>query len=932
MLEHPHNGKEHNCIKQHKCQKQCSLKDKSINCKIDCCLDYGHSNECKCDLNEEHICNQKCTINKNCNYKCSLFSGHSGNHLCGKCTCPESCKYKNCSSVCNKKCHLIGGHKEKEHLCEIKVHKCKFNCCYKDKSKICDKKCGTILENEPNHNKSSVHICGISKENHGCSGSCYLYEDSRDCQKDCILEVDHQGNHLCQIPLEKHLCKEKCYLKEKSKECEEICNKRVGHEDGIHICSLPYKKHICNKTCNFYGKPGKLCVEYCIKQAEHEGECICQKDEIKHICKGYCEYKDKANGCKLYCNLPLRHKGKHNCGVEKHLCKNKCSLNGITETKNECLINCYLHYNHSGICKCSENRHLCNKKCELKDARDCKKNCNKLYGHTGEHFCDISKEKHICQLKCYYYEKYKQFPINDKAKCNEFCVLSFRHDGKCICKPPHNHPCDKKCSLFGESNGCNEDCSLEYKHEGDHICSVKRNLHTCKKKCKFCEHECGHAYNHDKENNLICNKCNKEICKLIGKGHLCGDPHDCKEECNINGFCVIEGFVKQEDRIYKSQSGEEIHYTIKFQEIKKKKCNIKIKENEFSHSGGHKCENELHKCGFKCKQCGYHCIEKYGHIGLHNCFHGSINDSYISISDSNDAFVLKDNIKHRFKEGETAMAFYCDEYCREQGQGHTHLIISEKKIDNENVKFNQKESNYYIYECKCSYFWENILKFKGNFTNEEQIKFSKCSCHCDHEAHNIREFCRMPLWHEEVQGNLVPKGVDGTWVSKGHVFKCSHPDAAYTIFLIDQSASMSNSSIPPTDPEIKNRKNNMLGAAIEALLNYCKKRANINPADRCSLIGYATKASKIFENISISEFDTIKDFCFNNLKPAGNTYFINAFKEAKVILENIKRNAFIPVIILLTDGLDQNSDKTINYLKNEVSKFLIFILLFIVYE
>ena len=278
----------------------------------------------------------------------------------------------------------------------------------------------------------------------------------------------------------------------------------------------------------------------------------------------------------------MGHKGKnHNCGIKVHFCKNKCSLNGKTKTKEKCLINCYLPYNHSGICKCSENLHLCDKKCKLNGAKDCKIECNKIYGHAdGEHLCDVEEEKHICKKKCYYFYKFIQ-NSNEKAKCNEFCVLPFGHIGKCICKQPYNHPCDNKCCLFGQSNGCNEDCSLEYGHEGDHICTVKVNLHTCKKKCKLCEHECGHAYNHDIINNLICNKCNKKTCILSLKGHLCGGQHDCKEDCHIDGFCVIEGFVKQEERIYRSQSGEEIHYTIKFQEIKKKNVVLKLKKMNF---------------------------------------------------------------------------------------------------------------------------------------------------------------------------------------------------------------------------------------------------------------------------------------------------------------------------------------------------------------
>ena len=113
--------------------------------------------------------------------------------------------------------------------------------------------------------------------------------------------------------------------------------------------------------------------------------------------------------------------------------------------------------------------------------------------------------------------------------------------------------------------------------------------------------------------------------------------------------------------------------------------------------------------------------------------------------------------------------------------------------------------------------------------------------------------------------------------------------------------------------------NNMLGAAIEALINYCKKRNSLNPKDKCSLIGYQSNAKKIFENISISETETIKNYCFNNLYPMGGTYFTNAFKEAKTIIDKINRNEHIPVIILLTDGMATDSKDVMNYLQNDVS-------------
>ena len=88
-----------------------------------------------------------------------------------------------------------------------------------------------------------------------------------------------------------------------------------------------------------------------------------------------------------------------------------------------------------------------------------------------------------------------------------------------------------------------------------------------------------------------------------------------------------------------------------------------------------------------------------------------------------------------------------------------------------------------------------------------------------------------------------------------------------------------------------------------------------------SLIGFNDNASLIFENISLGNIDEIKNNCINKLKPNGQTKFVNAFKEASKIInkENGNGNDFQKIIILLTDGLDHDPEKTLDYIKKEVS-------------
>ena len=110
------------------------------------------------------------------------------------------------------------------------------------------------------------------------------------------------------------------------------------------------------------------------------------------------------------------------------------------------------------------------------------------------------------------------------------------------------------------------------------------------------------------------------------------------------------------------------------------------------------------------------------------------------------------------------------------------------------------------------------MGFKGNFIFDEQKKFSLCNWKCRYESYQTPEYCQLSLWHDKV--NEIPKGIYGTWVSQGHVFKCIHPIGIYSIFLVDQSGSM------------------MIGASIQSIYDFCKKRDSLSPKDKSALIGF----------------------------------------------------------------------------------------------
>jgi len=64
----------------------------------------------------------------------------------------------------------------------------------------------------------------------------------------------------------------------------------------------------------------------------------------------------------------------------------------------------------------------------------------------------------------------------------------------------------------------------------------------------------------------------------------------------------------------------------------------------------------------------------------------------------------------------------------------------------------------------------------------------------------------------------------------------------------------------------------MLGASIEALLNYCKKRFSINRREKCALIRYDDDAKLIFEDI-VKEIKKYQVNIDKNSKEEINKYY-----------------------------------------------------------
>ena len=75
----------------------------------------------------------------------------------------------------------------------------------------------------------------------------------------------------------------------------------------------------------------------------------------------------------------------------------------------------------------------------------------------------------------------------------------------------------------------------------------------------------------------------------------------------------------------------------------------------------------------------------------------------------------------------------------------------------------------------------------------------------------------------------------------------------YVIF-VDKSDSINEDSIRSDRKDLQN--DNMIGAIIEAIFNYC---AGKKPKEKCTLIDYESVVNLVFEDVPITEIDIIKD-------------------------------------------------------------------------
>ena len=911
-LPFEHDGKNCNCKEFHKCPNICSLKEtsKDNTCNKYCKLQLGHDGQCFCEKAlEEHKCNKKCS---NCDKVCSLNVGHKELCVCGNCNCQYECKYKDSSRNCKINCANIFGH-EGEHYCEEKNHLCNQICDYRNITKKENGGCNIYCELLAGH-ESKNHLCKNPKEKHICNKECYL-KDKKGCKISCSLPINHEKqNCLCSAEEDGHLCDEICSLSEKSRcGCNKNCVLPYNHKEYNKpcLCSGREEDHKCNKECSLKSESRDGCFGKCNLKAGHSGVCFCQNSPEIHICNKNCSLKDKSleGSCNDRCTKNAGHNDECICTSKKHECKEKCKYKN--DSREGCTYNCSKEAGHIGdhLCCIEPNKHKCNKTCDLKKGSrsGCNNYCNKIPLHDGEHLCD-SNEKHLCKEKCDL--------VNKCSKgCEIYCSKMTGHIGNHDCNSK-KHICKGICFLQNISRGCKSECILPYNHDNKCICSLKEDQHYCKNKCQLCGGDtfCEYKYNHKEQY------------------HLCNREHLCKLKCNTEGYCEINtrAYIK-EDILTRSYTFRKNKNTIEYKEetlqtFNKKQCILPIPRGKIAHSGIHKCQTLKHKCGFSCQQCTRLCELDYSHEGLHYCRHGHAKNATISTKELDIKLIYREK-EYEFEEGETATIFTCTEYCKEQGRGHIHIInlddSSNKDEDIENNNIKKLDNN--LYGCKCKYFWESYLKFRfeDEFTKELKEDFNKCPAKCQMcTEKNVLKYCELKLWHEPE----IPQIAEKYWISNdGHKFVCKHPLPCHTIFIIDKSGSMGNSDIRPSLGKLKetNYFDTRLGSVVEHILNYIKKRNDLNNEDIFSFIAFNNEAKIIFQEkkYDVKGFNEINfiDTCINQIiKYEGNTLFNKGLIKAKEILKNTDRKKYKPVIILFSDGGDENMDETIKIIE-EVS-------------
>ncbi|XP_065835804.1 uncharacterized protein [Oscarella lobularis] len=508
--------------------------------------------------------------------------------------------------------------------------------------------------------------------------------------------------------------------------------------------------------------------------------------------------------------------------------------------------------------------HRCAKTCSF-----CSSSCRHCGGHAGKHQC-INKT-HTCKEKC---------DLSEYRRCLGICAKEPDHTNesdtelrshRCGAK---EHYCIENCELAE----CFYPCAKLYDHLGRHSCLMD----CCPRSCILCSNRCA---------------VNDHFHPLLKDAvHICQEEHDCKSECEIPGYCVVDpGLEDRTETFVGNRSCFEFSRRA-MQVPKKFTCSRSIPSGQTTHPGLHGCSTVVHTCKETCPTCGNICTKSHGHQGLHRTNHSNMRNQVFV----NQKIVFRDRI---YCQGDSALAEMCDQFCKRLGRGHTHIMLCPfqgkhntddprlrhgvqikcdvdpltKKIDPLTKKI--------LDEVTHDYYWEHF-NFEDNCTEEEKCLFRKCNYVCD-TVDNVsgldvdsNSFCQLPLWHDP----LCKDTESGHSSSGGHHFLCEHETNFHVVLLIDRSSSMGWSDQQPSnDSNLKGKDSkldNRLGAVLESVDNFCQRLSERAIKDWLTLITFSDQAQTLFFGrlMSGGVSETVKD---KVKSPEGNTKFAPALKEAK---------------------------------------------------
>ncbi|RUS25274.1 hypothetical protein BC938DRAFT_472396 [Jimgerdemannia flammicorona] len=560
-----------------------------------------------------------------------------------------------------------------------------------------------------------------------------------------------------------------------------------------------------------------------------------------------------CENCSLRCLEQRDHSGHHDCFTD-HRCKYGCEF--AQDHRSSQTPPCSMPAGHDGAHVCTESEHFCGEPCALNGKRNCQGICMMQIGHGGE--------SHLCASRVHY--------------CGEACSLSNVAD-----------------STSGSQFSCMNMCIVPY--EEPHTVHKCENMMACPLRC--CLPQCNKKCSSNDHFHALLNP---------SEAHICGDDHQCVEECEAKGICEIQIQPKAQEEHYVN-----MHGTFAYTKVTS------------AISGGF----------------GINAIPN--NIGL--IYPGNTIQTVFSAVD--DEFEYNG---FTFNTGDRGSCFLCNMFCKDLGR-HKHIdycqsaastTCSGEGIQHISEKINPDPDRPKDF-VKHGLYWKRT-GFKDPYSKDDQEFFSKCDALCCGEEHQIKatqaassaegsnaitptkSYCELPLFHAPLpDGSAPPNGGVGYVSVDGHYFKCQNPAMIgsdfHIIFVIDRSGSMASTDCKPlpntpVERQLRITHNNRLGAVYDAVHRFVHTRQSTlrnralggatstspsNSNDTVSMVLFDDKVVTAFANETLVGFGGVVSEMQKHL-PRGGTSFGVGIKQATDVCVQHHDQRRVPVIIFLSDG------------------------------